>query len=222
MFAPLPMKRTLLAILLGLVAVTGLVVGYRAYKQAADRALAEQRAAVQLAQIKEHEAELARRTAAIREARRMAEARALEEVARQERQREEEQAAQAALAAAQAELARLAAESERLLAERNLTTADAARLAAERARAAADADAARLAALQHLRELESRRAQADRETARLAALLRQQELELEAQRLALERERQAYEVGGYLVRDFSSLYILKPLPAGPPKPNPTP
>ena len=127
MIAPLPMKRTLLAILLGLVAVTGLVVGYRAYKQAADRALAEQRAAVQLAQIKEHEAELARRTAAIREARRMAEARALEEVARQERQREEEQAAQAALAAAQAELARLAAESDRLLAERTLTTADAGR-----------------------------------------------------------------------------------------------
>jgi len=203
------MNRKLLAIILGLVVIVGLFFGYRTYKLAADRELAQRRAAAQLALIKEHEADLARRTAAIVEARRMAEARAKEELARQEQLRAEQAAAEAALAAAQADLARLAAESERLLAEKNAASADASRLAEERARASAAADAARLAALKKLHDIDEQRAKADRDTARLAALLRQQELEAEAQRLALERERQAYEVGGYLVKDFSSLYILK-------------
>lgn len=203
------MNRKLIATLLGLVLAAGLFFGYRAYKVSADRELAQQRAAAQLALIKEHEAELARRTAAILEAKRMAEARAREEVARQERLREEQAAAEAALASAEADLARLQAESARLLAEKNATAADAARLAAERARASAAADAARLAALQKLHELDEKRAEIDRETARLAALLHQQEVEAEAQRLALERERQNFEVGGYLVRDLRSFYILK-------------
>ena len=208
------MNRKLLATLLTLVIAGGLYYGYHTYKVSADRELAERRAAAQRALIKQHEEELARRTAAIQEARRMAEARAKEELALQERLREEQAAADAALAAAQADLARLAAESERLLAAKNAASADATRLAAERAKAAA-VEAARLAAQQKLRELEEHRAQADRDTARLAALLRQQELEAEAQRLALERERRDYEVGGYLVRDFDSLYILKD-----PKPTP--
>ena len=203
------MNRKLIATLLGLVIAAGLFFGYRAYKVAADRELAQQRAAAQLALIKEHEAELARRTAAILEAKRMAEARAREEIARQERLREEQAAAEAALASAEADLARLQAESARLQAEKNATAADASRLAAERARASAAADAARLAALQKLHELDEKRAEIDRETARLAALLHQQEVEAEAQRLALERERQNFEVGGYLVRDLRSFYILK-------------
>lgn len=215
------MNRNIIVILIGLVVAAGLFFSYRTYKLSADRELARQRAVAQLALIKEHEVELARRTAAILEARRLAEARAREEAEQQERIRAEQAAAQAALAAAQAELDRLAAETERLQAEKNAVSADAARLAAERQRAAAAANAARLAALQKLRELDEKRAQADRDTARLAALLRQQELEVAARRLALERERQAYEVGGYLVRDFTSLYILKKDQPPPSEPAPS-
>lgn len=216
------MNKKLVGVVLALVVAAGLFFGYRAYKLRADRQLAQQRAEAQLALIKEHEAELARRTAAIVEARRLAELRAKEELERQAKLREEQEAAQAALDAAQAEMARLAAESERLRAAKDAASADAARLAAERERASAAAEAARLAALKKLQDLERRRTEADRESARLAALLRQQEMEAEAQRLALERERQAYEVGGYLVRDFSSLYILKETKATPPSENKVP
>ncbi|MDB6093401.1 MAG: hypothetical protein JWM32_963 [Verrucomicrobia bacterium] len=203
------MNRKILVVIVAVIVAAGLFFGYRAYKASADRQLAQQRAEAQLALIKEHEAELARRTAAILEARRMAEARAKDELARQEKLRQEQAEAQAALDAAQAEITRLNDEAARLAAERNATTAESARLAVERQRAADAANAARLAALQKLRDLDQKRAETDRETARLAALLRQQELEAEAQRLALEHERQSFEVGGYLVRDFRSVYILK-------------
>ena len=209
------MNRKIIIVIVAIVLAAGLFFGYRSYKQSADRELARQRAEAQLALIKEHEADLARRNAALVEARRMAEERAKEELARQEEMRKEQEAAQAALAAAQADLARLNAERERLEAEKNAATADSARLAAERERAAAAADAARLAALEKIRNLEARRLAADRDAKRRADLLRQQELEAEAQRLALEKERNAYEVGGYLVRDFSSLYILKDTKATP-------
>ena len=203
------MNRKIIVVLVAIVIAVGIFFGYRSYKASADRELARQRAEAQLALIKEHEADLARRTAALVEARRMAEERAKDELARQEQMRKEQEAAQAALEAAQADLARLAAERERMAAEKDAASADAARLAAERDRASAAAEASRLAALQKIHDLEAKRIAADRDAARRAALLHQQELEAEAQRLALERERQAYEVGGYLVRDFSSLYILK-------------
>ncbi|MBS0662397.1 MAG: hypothetical protein JSR48_03985 [Verrucomicrobia bacterium] len=219
------MKRPILIVLAFLLLAAGGYFGYRTYKQAADRELARRRAEAQFALIKEHEAELARRTAAIAEARRMAEARAKEELARQEKLRAEQEAAQAALAAAQAEMARLAAEAERIKAAKEAAEAETAAQTAERARAAAAADAARLAALKKLREIEEARAEASRDLARLNALLRQQELEAEAQRLALEREKHDFEVGGYLVKDFSSIYIIKtekPDPAPIEKPKSTP
>ncbi len=203
------MNRKIIITLIALVVAAGLFFGYRAYKLTADRELAQQRAAAQLSLIKEHEAELARRMAAILEARQMAEARAREEIARQERLREEQTAAQAALAAAQAEVDRLAAETARLTAERDAGNLEASRLAADRQRDAAAAESARLAALQKLHDLDEKRALADRETARREALLHQQELEAEAQRLALEQERNAYKVGGYLVTDFQSIRILR-------------
>ncbi len=212
------MNRKIIVTLIALVVVSGLFFGYRAYKVSADRELAQQRAAAQLALIKEHEAELARRMAAIVEARQMAETRAREELARQERQREEQSAAQAALAAAQAEVDRLAAETARLVAERDAGSADAARLAADRQRDAAAAESARQAALQKLHDLDEKRALADREAARRAALLHQQELEAEAQRLALEQERKAFVVGGYLVTDFQSIRILRDSPVRDGKP----
>ncbi|MDB6169445.1 MAG: hypothetical protein JWM88_2309 [Verrucomicrobia bacterium] len=205
----IPMNRKIIVVIVALVLVAGVFFGYRAYKLSADRELARQRAEAQLALIREHEAELARKNAAIEEARRMADAREKEEADRLEKMRAEQAAAEAALAAAQADLARFTAERERLAAEKAAATEESARLAAERELAAAVADAARQAALQKIRDLEQRRAVANRDAARRAALLRQQELEAEAQRLALERERREYEVGGYLVRDFSSIYILK-------------
>ncbi len=52
--APLPMNRKILLAVLGVIIVVGLFFGYRAYKLAADRELAAQRAAAQLALIKEH------------------------------------------------------------------------------------------------------------------------------------------------------------------------
>ena len=212
------MNRKIIITLLALVVASGLIFGYRAYKLSADRELAAQRAAAQLALLKEHEAELARRMAAIVEARQMAETRAREEMERQERQREEQAAAQAALAAAQAEVDRLAAETAQLAAQRDAGNAEAARLAADRQRDATAAESARQAALQKLRDLDEKRALADRESARRAALLHQQELEAEAQRLALEQERKAFVVGGYLVTDFQSIRILRDNPVGQPKP----
>jgi hypothetical protein len=206
------MNRKIIIALLVLVVAAGLFFGYRAYKVSVDRELAQQRAAAQLALIKEHEAELARRMAAIVEARQMAEARARDEMERQERLREEQAAAQAAVAAAQAEIDRLAAETARLAAERDAGNADAARLAADRQRDADAAQAARQAALQKLHDLDEKRALADRETARRAALLHQQELEAEAQRLALEQERNSYKVGGYLITDIQSIRILQDNP----------
>ncbi|HND61170.1 MAG TPA: hypothetical protein PLB90_06785 [Opitutaceae bacterium] len=211
------MKRPILIALILVLLAGGGYYGYRSYREAADRELARRRAEAQLALIREHEADLARRTAAIAEARRMAEARAKEELERQEKLRAEQEAAEASLAAAKAEMDRLAAETERLKAAKEAAEAETAAQVAERARAAAAADAARLAALKKLREIEESRAQASRDLARLNALLRQQELEAEAQRLALEREKHEFEVGGYLVKDFSSIYIIKSE-----KPDPAP
>ena len=147
----------------------------------------------------------------------MSEERAKEEVARLEKIRQEQADAQTALDAANAEAARLAA----LLAEKNGNVTDA-RLAAERERAATAAEAARLAALKKLQDLDSEKRQiADRAAAREAALRRQEAWEAEAARLAAERERNAFKVGGYLVRDLKSLYILKPEPpATPPAESP--
>ncbi|MDB6126814.1 MAG: hypothetical protein JWM35_710 [Verrucomicrobia bacterium] len=215
------MNRKIIITVVAIVVAMGLFFGYRSYKASADRELARQRAEAQMALIREHEADLARRNAALVEARRMAEERAKDELARQEEMRKEQEAAQAALEAAQADLARLNAERDRMAAEKDAASADAARMAAERDRASAAAEAARVAALQKIHDLEARRIAADRETARRAALLHQQELEAEAQRLALERERNAYEVGGYLVRDFSSLYILKDNKPTPPSATPS-
>jgi hypothetical protein len=212
------MNRNLIVTLLALVAAGALFFGYRAYKLSADRDLEQQRAAAELVLAREHQAELARRAAAAIEARRMAEARAKEEMERQNRLREE----QTALAAAEAEAARLASEADQLLAEKNAAEAEAARLAALRGQESAGAEAARLAALQKLRDLDhEKRLQADRAAARLAALRRQQAWEAEAERLALEQQRNAWVVGGYLVRDIKSLYIMRPEhPATPPVPDP--
>jgi len=211
------MNRNLIVTLLALVAAGALFFGYRAYKLSADRDLEQQRAAAELALAREHQAEQARRAAAVLEARRMAEARAKEEMARQNRLREE----QAALAAAEAEAARLAAEADQLLAEKTAAEAEAARLAALRGQESAGAEAARLAALQKLRDLDrQKRLEADRAAARLAALRRQQAWEAEAERLALEQQRNAWVVGGYLVRDIKSLYIMKP--DHPPEPSANP
>jgi hypothetical protein len=209
------MNRNILVTLLALVAAAALYFGYQTYQKSAERDLAQQRAAAELELARQLQADLARRSAANLEARRMAEARAKEEMARLEKIRQEQEEAQAALAAAEAESARLAA----LQAEKNGVGADAARLAAERAHAAAEADAARLAALKKLQDLDLEKRQiADRAAARLAALKRQEAWEAEARRLAAEHERNAFVVGGYLVRDVKSLYILKP--DHPPEPPP--
>jgi len=141
------MNRKFITAFLAVVAAVGLFFGYRAYKLSADRELAQQRAAAELALARQHQEEMARRSAAMVEARRMAEARAKEEMARLDRIREEQEAAQAALKAAEAELARLEA-------ERNAAGTDADRLAAARARDSATADAARLAAIEKLRALD--------------------------------------------------------------------
>ena len=201
------MNRNLIITLLALVAAAALFFGYRTYRLSAEHDLAQQRAEAELELARQRQTEQARRMAAILEARRMAELRAQEEMARLEKIRAEQAEAQAALAAAEAEQARLAA----LLAGKNGAGADAARLAAERARAAAEAEAARLAALKKLQDLDLEKRQiADRAAARLAALKRQEALEAEAARLAAEEDRKKFAVGGYLVRDVKSLYILKP------------
>lgn len=200
------MNRNIIVTLLALVAAAALYFGYRAYKASADRDLAQQRHEAEMALAREHDAEKARLAAAILEAQRMSELRAKEEMERLEKIRQEQAAAQAALAAAEAEMARLAA----LLANKN-GDADAARLAAERERASAEADAARLAALKKLQDLDQeKRLIADRAAARLAALRRQQAWEAEAERLRLQHERDSEVVSTYLVKDIKSIYILKP------------
>ena len=212
------MNRNLIVTLIALVAAAALFFGYRAYKLSAERDLAQERAAAELALARQRQGELARRTAAVNEARRMAEARAQEEMKRLEKIREEQEAAQAALAAADAEVARLAA----LLAEKDVASADAARLAAERQQASAAAEAARLAALKKMHDLDEEKRQiADRAAARDAALRRQMALEAEAERLAWEQALNAYRVGGYLVRDIKSLYILRAAPPPEPPANPS-
>jgi len=213
------MNRNIIVTLLALVAAAALFFGYRTYKLSAERDQAQQRAEAELLLAREQQAELARRAAATAEARRMSEERAREEMARLEKIRQEQADAQTALDAANAEAARLAA----LLAEKNEIVADA-RLAAERGRAAAAAGAARLAALRKLQDLDLEKRQiADRAAAREAALRRQEAWEAEAARLAAERERNAYKVGGYLVRDVKSIYILKnEPPASPPADAPKP
>jgi hypothetical protein len=214
------MNRNLIVTLLALVAAAALFFGYRAYKLSAERDLAQERAAAEFALARQRQAELARRAAAVNEARRMAEARAQEEMKRLAKIREEQEAAQAALAAADAEVARLAA----LLAGKNDASAEAARLAAERQLASANAEAARLAALKKIHDLDEEKRQiADRAAARDAALRRQMALETEAERLAREQDMNAYRVGGYLVRDIKSLYILRSdRPAEPPPKPATP
>ena len=203
---PSPMNRKIIFTLLALVAVAALYFGYRAYKQSADRDLAQQRLQAEMALAKERDAEKARLAAAMLEAQRMSELRAKEEMERLEKIREEQAAAQAALAAAEAEMARLAA----LRANQN-GDADAARLAAERERARAEADAARLAALKKLQDLDQeKRLIADRAAARLAALRRQQAWEAEAERLRPQHERDSEVTSTYLVKDIKSIYILKP------------
>jgi hypothetical protein len=202
-----PMNRTIIVTLLALVAAAALFFGYRAYKLSAERDLAQQRAAAEMALARQRQAEIASRAAAIAEARRMAEARAKEEMERLEKIRQEQEAAQAALAAAEAEVARLAA----LLADKKDASEEAARLAAERERASAQADAARLAALKKLHDLdEEKRLIADRRAAREAALRRQLAWEAEAERLRLERERDAAFTSSYLVTDIKSILIIKP------------
>ena len=70
-----------------------------------------------------------------------------------------------------------------------------------------------IAALKKLQDLELEKRQiADRAAAREAALRRQEAWEAEAARLAEERARNAWTVGGYLVRDVKGIYILKPEP----------
>ena len=179
------MNRNLIVTLIALVAAAALFFGYRAYKLSAERDLAQERAAAELALARQRQGELARRTAAVNEARRMAEARAQEEMKRLEKIREEQEAAQAALAAA-------------------------------------DAEVARLAALKKMHDLDEEKRQiADRAAARDAALRRQMALEAEAERLAWEQALNAYRVGGYLVRDIKSLYILRAAPPPEPPANPS-
>lgn len=215
------MNRTIIVTLLALVAAAALFFGYRAYKLSADRDLAQQRAEAEMALARQRQTELANRAAAILEARRMAEARAKEEMERLAKIREEQAAAQAALSAAEAEVARLAA----LLAERKGAGDEGARLATERERASAQAEAARLAALRKLQDLDQeKRLIADRRAAREAALKRQLAWEAEAERLRLEREREeAAFPRGYLLTDIKSIYIAKPdHPPAPPADTSTP
>ena len=78
---PPSMNRNILVSFLAVLAAVGLFFGYQAYKLSADRELAQQRAAAELALARQHQEESARRAAAMVEARRMAEARAKEEMA---------------------------------------------------------------------------------------------------------------------------------------------
>jgi len=174
------MKRTAI-IILGFVVIVVSVLTYRAYRHRADRELAARRAT-----ISQRDVTAQQRSAAEKEAQRLAALQAQQEVEAAAQAIADLRAREAAeaerRAAAEAELLRLHAELERLRRETESMIEQTKNLTASRPNEFAAVDAAREEALARLQALEAEKNEiADRQAARAAALEEQLAKEKAAQ-----------------------------------------
>jgi len=175
-------RRIIVALIVVALAVGGGIIGYRNYDQNKESERAARRAVFEKSERERIAREEQKKAEAEAEARRLAEARAADDAesgAKElERLRAVEAEAEARRLQAEQEVREAAEARDRLALEKQKADAEARAELQRRVKAAADAETARLAALNEIARADREKKEAaTREAARLAALQRQQELE---------------------------------------------